>query len=90
MWTWINWRRLFQEMTGADLANLVNEAALTAARRGREAVTQRDLNEALDKAQLGTARERTIPEQDRRLIAVKYFSRSRTTIFPFCFDKGKQ
>jgi hypothetical protein len=25
-----------------------------------------------------------------RMIAVKYFSRSRTTIFPFCVDKGKQ
>ena len=56
-------------MTGADLANLVNEAALAAARLGRDAVTQRDLNEALEKVQLGTARNLVIPEQDRRRTA---------------------
>src|SRR6185503_9790286 len=38
-------------MTGADLANLVNEAALLAARRGREAVSQRDFTESLEKVQ---------------------------------------
>jgi cell division protease FtsH len=56
-------------MTGADLANLVNEAALAAARLGRDAVTQRDLNEALERVQLGTARNLVIPEQDRRRTA---------------------
>ena len=39
-------------MTGADLANLVNEAALLAARRGKTAVVQRDLTDALEKVQL--------------------------------------
>ena len=56
-------------MTGADLANLVNEAALLAARRGREAVSQRDFTESLEKVQLGTARNVVIPEQDRRRTA---------------------
>jgi cell division protease FtsH len=56
-------------MTGADLANLVNEAALLAARRGREAVSQRDLTDALEKVQLGTARNVVIPEQERRRTA---------------------
>jgi cell division protease FtsH len=55
-------------MTG-DLANLVNEAALTAARRGRDAVSQRDMMEALEKVQLGTARNLIIPEKDRRRTA---------------------
>lgn len=56
-------------MTGADLANLVNEAALLAARRGAEAVSQHDFTEALEKVQLGTARNVVIPEQERRRTA---------------------
>ncbi len=45
-------------MTGAELANLVNEAALLAVKRSHIAVTQRDLLNALEKIQLGTARKR--------------------------------
>jgi cell division protease FtsH len=56
-------------MTGADLANLVNEAALLAARRRHDAVDQRDLLEALEKVQLGTARNVVIPEAERRRTA---------------------
>jgi len=56
-------------MTGADLANLVNEAALLAARREQQAVDQRDLFDALEKVQLGTARNVVIPEAERRRTA---------------------
>jgi cell division protease FtsH len=56
-------------MTGADLANLVNEGALLAARRGQDAVSQRDLTDALEKVQLGTARSVVIPEDERRRTA---------------------
>ena len=56
-------------MTGADLANLVNEAALLAARRTHDAVHQRDLTDALEKVQLGTARNVVIPEEERRRTA---------------------
>ena len=56
-------------MTGADLANLVNEAALLAARRGQQDVLQRDLMDALEKVQLGTARNVVIPEEERRRTA---------------------
>jgi cell division protease FtsH len=56
-------------MTGADLANLVNEAALLAARKGQQEVFQRDLTEALEKVQLGTARNVVIPEDERRRTA---------------------
>ena len=56
-------------MTGADLANLVNEAALLAARRGQDVVHQRDLTDALEKVQLGTARNVVIPEEERRRTA---------------------
>jgi cell division protease FtsH len=56
-------------MTGADLANLVNEAALLAARRGQDVVHQHDLTDALEKVQLGTARNVVIPEAERRRTA---------------------
>ncbi len=56
-------------MTGADLANLVNEAALLAARREQDLVHQRDLTDALEKVQLGTARNVVIPEEERRRTA---------------------
>ena len=56
-------------MTGADLANLVNEAALLAARRMRDSVSQRDLTDSLEKVQLGTARNVVIPEEQRRRTA---------------------
>jgi cell division protease FtsH len=56
-------------MTGADLANLVNEAALLAARRTQAVVHQRDLLDALEKVQLGTARNVVIPEEERRRTA---------------------
>ncbi len=56
-------------MTGADLANLVNEAALLAARRQQDAVRHRDLTDALEKVQLGTARNVVIPAAERRRTA---------------------
>jgi cell division protease FtsH len=56
-------------MTGADLANLVNEAALLAARRREDSVSQRDLTDALEKVQLGTARNVVIPDEERRRTA---------------------
>jgi cell division protease FtsH len=56
-------------MTGADLANLVNEAALLAARRTRDSVHHRDLSDALEKVQLGTARNVVIPDEERRRTA---------------------
>jgi len=56
-------------MTGADLANLINEAALLAVRRGRSSVQQTDLFDALEKVQLGTARNVVMPEAERRRTA---------------------
>ncbi len=56
-------------MVGADLANVVNEAALLAARRGQERVRQADLTDAVEKIVLGTERKVVQSEDDRRRIA---------------------
>ncbi|HEX7120133.1 MAG TPA: ATP-dependent zinc metalloprotease FtsH [Longimicrobiales bacterium] len=57
-------------MSGADLANLVNEAALLAARRGRDRVTMLDLEAAKDKVMLGAERKSMVlSEAERRLTA---------------------
>ncbi len=56
-------------MVGADLANVVNEAALIAAKREHAAVHQGDLTDALEKIVLGTERNVVQSEEDRRRIA---------------------
>ena len=56
-------------MVGADLANVVNEAALLAARREHDSVRQGDLTDAMEKIVLGTARNVVQSEEDRRRIA---------------------
>jgi len=56
-------------MTGAELANLANEAALLAVKRQQELVTQTDLSEALEKVQLGAERPLVMPAEERRRTA---------------------
>ncbi len=56
-------------MTGAELANLVNEAALLTVRRGHAAVTAQDLMDALERVQLGAARNVVMPPEERRRTA---------------------
>ena len=56
-------------MVGADLANLVNEAALLAARRGHKKVARADFTDALEKIVLGAERKIVLGEEDRRRIA---------------------
>ncbi|MFF0187893.1 ATP-dependent zinc metalloprotease FtsH [Streptomyces sp. NPDC005244] len=56
-------------MTGADLANLANEAALLAVKREQDQVTQGDLSEALEKVQLGAERPLVMPLDERRRTA---------------------
>lgn len=56
--------------SGADLANLVNEAALLAARKGKEKVEMDDFEEAKDKVLMGKERRSmVISEEERRLTA---------------------
>jgi cell division protease FtsH len=56
-------------MVGADLANLVNEAALTAARRNHEVVEEADFTDALERIVLGAERKVLMSDEDRRRTA---------------------
>jgi cell division protease FtsH len=55
--------------SGADLANLVNEAALHATRSGAQAIAQADFNAAFDKIVLGDPRETKLLEEERARVA---------------------
>ena len=61
--------RMTTGMSGADLANLVNEAALLAARNNLESLTHDCFEQALARVQLGALRPLVMSEQDRRVIA---------------------
>ncbi len=57
--------------SGADLANLVNEAALLAARREKEAVTQPELEESIERVMAGPERKsRVISKKEKEIVAV--------------------
>jgi cell division protease FtsH len=56
-------------MVGADLANLVNEAALTAARRDHNLVQEADFTDSLERILLGAERQVLLSEADRRRTA---------------------
>ncbi|MBQ9937068.1 MAG: ATP-dependent zinc metalloprotease FtsH, partial [Oscillospiraceae bacterium] len=56
--------------TGADLENLMNEAALLAVRNGRKAITEKDIEEATIKVVAGTEKKsRKVTEKDKRITA---------------------
>ena len=56
--------------SGADLANMVNEAAILAARKGRDRITMSDLMEALEKVIVGPERKsRLLSPQEKRIAA---------------------
>jgi cell division protease FtsH len=52
---------------GADLANLVNEAALLAARKGKNVVDQDELNEAVERAAAGLEKKKRVMNEDEKL-----------------------
>jgi cell division protease FtsH len=56
-------------MTGADLENLTNESALIALRRNKDSIDMSDFEEARDKVLMGTVREETISDLERRITA---------------------
>jgi cell division protease FtsH len=56
--------------SGADLANLVNEAALSATRRGADAIAESDFTLAFDKIVLGDPREAKLDAEEKRRVAI--------------------
>ena len=57
-------------MAGADLANILNEGAILAARAGRTEITMADLEEASEKVQMGPEkRSKVVPEKEKRIVA---------------------
>jgi cell division protease FtsH len=62
--------RITSGFSGADLANIVNEAALLAVRAGRRMVTQLDFNEAIEKTVAGLQKKtRVLKQEERKLTA---------------------
>ena len=62
--------RMTPGFSGADLANLVNEAALNATRRGAESIDDVDFHAAYDKIVLGDPREAKLLGEEKRRVAV--------------------
>lgn len=56
-------------LSGADLANLLNESALTAARYDKKQVEMTDIEEAREKIQFGRERRRIMDDEDKKLVA---------------------
>lgn len=57
--------------SGADLANLVNEAALLSARRSKETVAQPELEESIERVAMGPERKsRVVPQKYREIVAI--------------------
>jgi len=55
--------------SGAELANIMNEAAIMAARDGRKIIQQMDVDEAIDKTLLGLKRNVKVTEETKKLVA---------------------
>ncbi len=56
-------------LSGADLANVMNEAALLSARRGRHEISMSTLEEAVERSTMGIARSHVLTDEERRVIA---------------------
>ena len=55
---------------GADLANILNEAAILCAREGKEKITARHMNDAIERVQMGPEKKsHIVSEEDKRLVA---------------------
>jgi len=74
--------------SGADLANIINEAALLAVRAGRKEVQMVDLNEAVEKGIAGLQKKsRVIKEEERKIVAFHETGHAITAAFTDGADK---
>jgi cell division protease FtsH len=68
----INWERAARRtvgFSGADLENMLNEAAILTARQNEKAITFKDIEEAATKVKLGPEKRRLQSEEDKRITA---------------------
>ncbi len=68
----VDWEKIAKRtvgFSGADLENMVNEAAILAARLGKKAVDMQDLEEAATKVKLGPEKKRLQSDEDRKMTA---------------------
>lgn len=68
----VSWERIAKRtvgFSGADIENMLNEAAILAARLGKKAIDMKDLEEAATKVKLGPEKRRLQSEEDRRMTA---------------------
>jgi cell division protease FtsH len=68
----VNWEKIAKRtvgFSGADLENMLNEAAILAARLAKKAIDMSDLEEAATKVKLGPEKKRLQTEEDRRMTA---------------------
>jgi cell division protease FtsH len=66
---WVKTAKRTVGFSGADLENMLNEAAILAARLGKKAIDMSDLEEAATKVKLGPEKKRLQSEEDRRMTA---------------------
>ena len=57
------WRKQRLDLSGADIENTVNEAALLAARRSKKSIGMSEFQEAIERVQLGTGAQEPHPER---------------------------
>jgi cell division protease FtsH len=68
----VSWEKIAKRtvgFSGADLENMLNEAAILAARLGKKAIDMADLEEAATKVKLGPEKKRLQSEEDRKMTA---------------------
>src|SRR5207302_774213 len=71
--------------TGADLANLVNEAALLAARRGKKIIEQEELEEGIMRVVAGPEKKaRLLSEHERKITAYHEMGRASSAVATTC------
>ncbi|MGH2773206.1 MAG: ATP-dependent metallopeptidase FtsH/Yme1/Tma family protein [Actinomycetota bacterium] len=66
---WANTAHQTAGLSGAELANIINEASFLAARRHHPKISQEDVQEAVDRTLTGQRRSRALSEDEKRLIA---------------------
>jgi cell division protease FtsH len=76
--------------SGADLANLANEAAILAARRNKTKISMSDFDDALEKVVLGLERKPIASEQKRRLVAYHEAGHTIVALKVGTFDSVKK